>query len=69
MSQSLPLERVRRTHKSNIFAIMADECVNEHVLCFVFVDANVDVLEEFRELYYCPDIAADTIASLIRYTL
>lgn len=53
---------------------MVDECVDSSnkeqlVLCFRYVDSELDVHEDFVGFYQIPNIAANTIVSVINDTL
>ena len=53
---------------------MADECVdcanNEQlVVCFRYVDDQLDVHEKFLGLYMCPDTTANTIVKVLEDVL
>ena len=50
---------------------MTDECVDgankeQLVICFRYVDKNLDVHEEFIGLYQCPNILANTIVARLQ---
>ena len=54
--------------------MMFDECVDSSskeqlAICIRYVDAALAVHEEFIGLYYCPDITANTIFSIVKDTL
>ena len=54
--------------------MMFDECVDSSskeqlAICIRYVDAALAVHEEFIGLYYCPDITANTIFSIVKGTL
>jgi len=53
---------------------MIDKCVDSSskeqlAICIRYVDAALAVHEEFIGLYYCPDITANTIFSIVKDTL
>ena len=56
---------------SSMFAVMADECVDvanheQLAMCFRWVDASLNVHEEFIGLYHISDISANTIVHAIK---
>lgn len=74
----MALEVIRKLasqlQQSKFFAIMTDECTDsanreQLVICFRWVDLDLEVHEEFFGLYQVSDIAANTIVSVITDTL
>jgi len=62
MSQAVLIQQ------AEFFTIMTDECVGganieQLVICFRYIDENVDVHEEFIRLYEWPSILANTIVA------
>ena len=60
--------------ESDFFTVMVDECTDSAnherlAICFRWVDRALEVHEEFFGLYEIPNIAADTIVSVITDTL
>ena len=60
--------------QTDYFSIMLDECVassnkEQLAICIRYVDAAFAVHEEFIGLYYCPDIKANTIVSIVKDTM
>ena len=59
---------------AKFFTVMTDECTDsanheQLVICFQWVNHELEVHEEFFGLYKIPDIKADTIVSVITDTL
>ena len=70
MSHAILREIMVELQKTDYFTIMVDECVNSSskeqlAICIRYVDAALAVHEEFIGLYYCPDITANTIFSIV----
>ena len=62
---------VRQLQQAEFFTIMTDECVDsankeQLMICFRYVDENLDVHEEFIGLYECPNILANTIVARLQ---
>ena len=60
--------------EAEFVSVMADECVdctnNEQlVICFRYVNDNMDVHKEFIGLYQCASITADAIVAVLKDTL
>ena len=60
--------------QTNFFTIMTDECTDsanheQLVICFRWVDLDLEIHEEFFGLYQVSDITADSTVSVITYTL
>ena len=71
MSLSILRSITNKLQSADAFTIMADECTDlsnhEHlVICFRWVDADLEVHEEFAGLYHIPDTSADTIVQALR---
>ena len=71
MSQAILRVIARQLQQAEFFTIMTDECVDgankkQLVICFRYVDENVDVHEEFIGLYECPNILANTIVARLQ---
>ena len=59
---------------SQFYSIMVDKCVDasnreQLVLCFRWVDTNLDVHEDFFGLYQVPNITSDALQAAIKDTL
>ena len=57
-------------HSTPYFTVMADECTDlsnteQLVLCFLWVDNQLDVHEEFTGLYYVTDTSASTLLTVL----
>ena len=71
MSQVIFCVIARQLQQAEFFTIMTDECVDgankeQLVICFRYVDENLDVHEEFIGLYECPNILANTIVARLQ---
>ena len=71
MSQVILRVIARQLQQAEFFTIMTDECVDgankeQLVICFRYVDENLDVHEEFIGLYECPNILANTIVARLQ---
>ena len=58
----------KQLQQAEFFTITTDECVDgankeQLVICFRYIDENVDVHEEFVGLHECPNILANTIVT------
>ena len=61
----------RKLQQAEFFTFMTDKCVDgadkeQLVICFGYVDENLDVHEEFSGLYECPNILANTIVARLQ---
>lgn len=61
-------------HKAQFYSIMVDECTDasnkeQLVLCFRYVDADINVHEQFFGLYEVPSISADVLFGAIQDVL
>ena len=68
MSQVILRVIATQVQQAEFLTIMTDECVDsankeQLVICFRYVDENLDVHEEFIGLYKCPNILANTIVA------
>ena len=71
MSQEILCVIARQLQQPEFFTTMNDECVDgankeQFVICFRYVDENVDVHEEFVGLYECSNILANTIVTRLQ---
>ena len=71
MSTSVLRSIAKELQSADMFAIMADECVDisnreQLSICFRWVDSDLEVHEEFVGLYQIPDIAANTIVQALK---
>lgn len=74
MSHAILRKIILELQITDYFTIMLDECVDSSnkeqlAICIRYVDATLTVHEEFIGLYYCPDIKANTIFSIVKDTL
>ena len=63
-----------KVQQADFFSLMTDECVDcanseQLAIYFRYVDSDLEVHEEFIGLYQCPSITADTIVTILKYTL
>ena len=71
MSLSILQSIAKKLQSSNAFTIMADECTDmsnheQLIICFHWVDIDLEVHEEFVGLYQLPDISANTIVQALK---
>lgn len=71
MSLSILRSIASNLQSSTMFAVMADECVDisnheQLAICFRWVDAELEVHEDFAGLYEIPDITAETIVHVLK---
>ena len=71
MSLSILRLIARNIQETDFFTVMADECADisnkeQLTICFRWVDAKLEVHEEFVGLYNIPDITAHTIVAALR---
>ena len=71
MSLSILCSIVQKLHSDDAFTIMADECtdISNHeqlVICFRWVDSDIEVNKEFVGLYHIAYISADTIVQALK---
>ena len=69
MSQAILSVNARQLQQAEFFTIITEECVDsankeQLVICFRYVDENVDV-HEFIGFYECPNILANTIVAYL----
>ena len=74
MSHAILRKIIVELQQTDYFTIMLDECVDSSnkeqlTICMRYVDAAFAVHEEFVGLYYCLDIKANTIFSIVKDTL
>ena len=74
MSHAILCKIIVELQQTDYFTIMLGECVDSSnkeqlTICIRYVDAAFAVHEEFVGLYYCPDIKANTIFSIVKDTL
>lgn len=65
---------IENVQKARYFTIMVDECVDSSnkeqlVICFRYVDDELEVHEDFVGFYHIPNVTADIIVAAIKDTL
>ena len=71
MHENILLDLAKGIHSSDIFSILADECTDmsnkeQLAICFRWIDAELEIHEDFVGLYHIDNIAADTIVIALK---